>query len=227
MAEGLPGAGRRHDSDRAGARVHDDVPAVAPTATVGDLRMAIDEWEIAAVVDDRRVVLGVVRAEVRNMPEETSIASVMQPAPPTVRPSIPLREWAVSALAVLGRVDEAEARADALCESLPRLLPEEFDPRAGASLANIPLIWSHAELARAMYMLDAAVTRRRRGAVGSRGDAPHPIMASPTREAPAASPTTRPRKLNADDTPPARREPTRSWRAADCGASTTRRTGGT
>ena len=64
--------------------------------------------------------------------------------------------WAVSALAIVGRVEEARARADALCARLPRLVAEEVDPDTGESLGNIPLVWSHAEFARAMYGLDAA-----------------------------------------------------------------------
>jgi GH15 family glucan-1,4-alpha-glucosidase len=77
---------------------------------------------------------------------------------------VPCSWWAVSALAQLGRLREAETRADMLCMSLPRLLPEQFDPSTETSLGNLPLVWSHAELARAMYMLDLAGKRRRAGA---------------------------------------------------------------
>ena len=76
---------------------------------------------------------------------------------------LPVCWWAVSALAIVGRVDEARARADALCARLPRLLGEEVDPDTGESLGNIPLVWSHAEAARAMYVLDAAALRDRFG----------------------------------------------------------------
>jgi hypothetical protein len=69
----------------------------------------------------------------------------------------------VSALAIVGRLDEARARADALCAGLPRLLAEEVDPDTGECLGNIPLVWSHAEAARAMYVLDAASLRDRFG----------------------------------------------------------------
>jgi rhodanese-related sulfurtransferase len=36
LAEGLPGEGLLRDDQRAGARVHADVPVVAPDATLGD-----------------------------------------------------------------------------------------------------------------------------------------------------------------------------------------------
>ncbi len=79
---------------------------------------------------------------------------------------LPVTWWAVSALASLGRVDEARARLDQLCARLPRLLAEEVDPMTGAALGNIPLVWSHMELARALYVVDAAERRARWGPVG-------------------------------------------------------------
>jgi GH15 family glucan-1,4-alpha-glucosidase len=72
----------------------------------------------------------------------------------------------VSALAALGRVDEARLRLEALCERLPRLLPEEADPATGEGLGNVPLVWSHAEAARSLYVLDAAQRRARWGPAG-------------------------------------------------------------
>ena len=53
-----------------------------------------------------------------------------------------------------------------MCAQLPRLLPEEVDPETSEPLGNTPLVWSHAELARALYVLDAAERRRRWGPVG-------------------------------------------------------------
>ncbi len=79
---------------------------------------------------------------------------------------LPTSWWAVSALAAVGKVDQAMARADALCRVLPRLLPEEIDPATLAGLGNVPLVWSHAEAARACYLLDAADRRRRHGVAG-------------------------------------------------------------
>ncbi|MDP8986836.1 MAG: glycoside hydrolase family 15 protein, partial [Actinomycetota bacterium] len=79
---------------------------------------------------------------------------------------VPMSWWAVAALAVVGRVDAARARADALCAVLPRLLSEEFDPENATSLGNVPLVWSHIAAARALYILDAAALRRRYGTVG-------------------------------------------------------------
>jgi GH15 family glucan-1,4-alpha-glucosidase len=73
---------------------------------------------------------------------------------------------AVTALAHLGRTDEATQRLDRLCAALPRLLSEEIEPQTGRLLGNTPLVWSHAELARAVYVLDAARRRQRWGSGG-------------------------------------------------------------
>jgi GH15 family glucan-1,4-alpha-glucosidase len=80
---------------------------------------------------------------------------------------LPMSFLAVTALARLGRIQDAEQRLDRLCEALPRLLSEEVDPISGQLLGNTPLVWSHAELARAVYVLDSAKRRDRWGAAGS------------------------------------------------------------
>lgn len=72
---------------------------------------------------------------------------------------IPCSWWAVSALARTGRHREAQSRADALCAALPALLPEEIDPATGASVGNVPLVWSHMECARALYLLEQGNAR--------------------------------------------------------------------
>jgi GH15 family glucan-1,4-alpha-glucosidase len=79
---------------------------------------------------------------------------------------VPASWWAVSALAILGRIEEAEARADAMCEALPLLIPEEWEVGAGESRGNLPLLWSHMEAARALYLLHTARIRRRTGRLG-------------------------------------------------------------
>ena len=79
---------------------------------------------------------------------------------------VPVSCWAVSALAAIGRVDEARQRLDDLCARLPRPIAEEIDPQSRVSLGNVPLIWSHMELARALYVLDAAERRERWGPAG-------------------------------------------------------------
>jgi hypothetical protein len=79
---------------------------------------------------------------------------------------LPCSWWAVSALAGIGLVDAAKERADQLCASSPRLLAEEVDPKTEDLLGNVPLVWSHMEMARALYLLDVADRRRRWGFLG-------------------------------------------------------------
>ncbi|MCY7366010.1 MAG: glycoside hydrolase family 15 protein [Frankiaceae bacterium] len=76
---------------------------------------------------------------------------------------LPASWWVVSALAACGRVREAEERARALDRAVPALMPEEMDPESRVGLGNAPLVWSHMEAARALYVLDAARMRDRWG----------------------------------------------------------------
>jgi rhodanese-related sulfurtransferase len=96
LAEGLPGAGLLSDDERAKAFVHGDVPRVKPDATIADIVGVAADWEVVVVVDADEVVLGAVRTEARSLPQDLAVNSVMQAGPPTVRPSIPVRELAKS-----------------------------------------------------------------------------------------------------------------------------------
>src|SRR5438105_6986028 len=96
FAEGLPGAGLLKDSQRVLAKTQRDVPTVTASTSVGDAIDRIGGWELIVVVDDQGVVLGVVRREALMRDSRLNVTAVMQPAPPTVRPSIPLRELASS-----------------------------------------------------------------------------------------------------------------------------------
>ena len=81
---------------------------------------------------------------------------------------LPASWWAVTALAAVGELDAAWARADALCALLPPLQPEEWDVERGEALGNTPLLWSHTEAARCLYFLQRADVRRRFGPLGLR-----------------------------------------------------------
>lgn len=96
LAEGLPGDGLVRDDRRAGAFARTDVARVKAGATIGDVAGVVSDWEVVVVVDADDVVLGVVRPEAVALPHEQPVVSVMQSAPPTVRPSVPIRELASS-----------------------------------------------------------------------------------------------------------------------------------
>jgi rhodanese-related sulfurtransferase len=96
FAEGLPSEGLLDDGGRAISRVHRDVPVVAETATMEQVAAAIGDWEIAVVTASDDIVVGVVRREAVDLNPDLAVATMMQPAPPTVRPSISLKELAES-----------------------------------------------------------------------------------------------------------------------------------
>jgi hypothetical protein len=72
---------------------------------------------------------------------------------PGESPFLPASWWVVSALSIVGD-RTALARADAICGVLPRIQSEEFDLARGEALGNAPLVWAHAECARALFTLD-------------------------------------------------------------------------
>ncbi len=83
---------------------------------------------------------------------------------------VPCSWWAVTALVAIGRLGEAEERTNRLCADLPPLLAEEFDPSTGDSLGNVGLVWAHAELARALRVIEVARLRARWGDAGVAAD---------------------------------------------------------
>jgi rhodanese-related sulfurtransferase len=96
LAEGLPSEGTVRAASRAGA-IARQVRTCRLDDTIGDLPAPSESEPVVVVVaapDD--VVLGVVRPEVQRLAADTPIRSVLQPAPPSVRPSITADELASS-----------------------------------------------------------------------------------------------------------------------------------
>jgi rhodanese-related sulfurtransferase len=95
LGEGLPVEGTVGASSRAGAVAR---PVVTCTLddSVGSLagRFGIDG--LVVVVDHDDVVLGVVRADAEDLGSGTTVRAVMQPGPPSVRPSITAADLAKS-----------------------------------------------------------------------------------------------------------------------------------
>ena len=94
LGYGLAFEGTDGPATRALARA-EQVPTHGPDDTVADIAATIDEWPVAVVTSDR-VVVGVVRPEVRSLAPTTLLRDVLQPGPPSVRPSISIRELAGS-----------------------------------------------------------------------------------------------------------------------------------
>ena len=95
LAEGLPSEGTVRPTSRAGA-VARTVPTCGPDDRIADVDAPDGAPVVVVVAGDDDVVLGVVRADALGLPGDTTVRSVLQPAPPSVRPSITVRELARS-----------------------------------------------------------------------------------------------------------------------------------
>jgi rhodanese-related sulfurtransferase len=95
FASGRPAEGSTPDRSRAGA-IARSVPTCQLTDTVADVADRFDDTDVVVVVTAEGVVLGLLRREVTGLPDDTPVASAMQPAPATVRPSITAAELAES-----------------------------------------------------------------------------------------------------------------------------------
>jgi Mg/Co/Ni transporter MgtE len=71
-----------------------DVPTCRIDEHVGAVRDRVrgDGWDVCVVVDEQRVVLGLVRAEALGVDPGTPVEEVMQPSPVTVRPNLGVGE---------------------------------------------------------------------------------------------------------------------------------------
>lgn len=99
LAAGLEVQGTVRPSARAGAIARRNVPTCRIDDRVGDLGEEMHDERLVVVLHETsagEVVVGVVRDDVLALPPDTKVASVIQPAPPSVRPSITASELAKS-----------------------------------------------------------------------------------------------------------------------------------
>jgi len=96
LAAGLPTEGDNPTRPRAGDAARKDVPVCGLTDSLKDVRERAKAagWEVAVVVDDRRVVLGLLRAKELDKDPSLSAAEAMRPAPSTFRPYVSIKEMA-------------------------------------------------------------------------------------------------------------------------------------
>jgi rhodanese-related sulfurtransferase len=93
LGEGLASEGLRRDEQRVSAIARADVPTIGVDAVVGDVADALDgDGDVAVVLDDDRIVVGIVRPEVLGLDPKTPVAEVLQPGPSTFRPSMTIKE---------------------------------------------------------------------------------------------------------------------------------------
>jgi len=94
MAAGLPTEGTNAQHPRAGDTARRDVPTCGLTEKLGDVRSRVEAkgWNAVVVVNDERVVLGLLRSKELAMDAAQPIENVMRPGPSTFRPYVSLHE---------------------------------------------------------------------------------------------------------------------------------------
>jgi Mg/Co/Ni transporter MgtE len=94
MSAGLPTEGTNNLEPRAGGLARKDVPTCSLTEKVGDVntRAKAAGWDAAVVVNDERVVLGLLRSKELDSSPEQLIEQAMRPGPSTFRPFVSAHE---------------------------------------------------------------------------------------------------------------------------------------
>ncbi|CAN5134823.1 MAG: hypothetical protein ACR2M2_04950 [Gaiellaceae bacterium] len=125
FACGMPREGNAADVPWAGDLARHDVPTCVPEDALGKLGDRVREsgYDFCVVVNDERIVLGLLRGDALGKDPEASADEVMELGPKTIPPSKPLEEllessssqgvkhWVVTTShgALLGALDRAEA----------------------------------------------------------------------------------------------------------------------
>ena len=96
LAAGLPTEGRNASRPRAGDVARRDVPTCRLDESIREVRERVRAtgWNACVVVNDERVVLGLLRAEELQRGQDEPIEQVMRPGPSTFRPHVPIEELA-------------------------------------------------------------------------------------------------------------------------------------
>jgi predicted transcriptional regulator len=96
MAAGLPTEGTNAMLPRAGSTAHKDVPTCGLKDRLGEVRERVraQGWDSVVVVNEERVVLGLLRSAELDKDADLVIERAMRPGPSTFRPYVSLHEMA-------------------------------------------------------------------------------------------------------------------------------------
>jgi CBS domain-containing protein len=96
LAAGLPIEGTGAERLRAGEVARRDVPTCRLDDSIGEVRERVRAagWDACVVVNDERVVLGLLREEELGRGQDEPVEEVMRPGPSTFRPHVPIEEMA-------------------------------------------------------------------------------------------------------------------------------------
>jgi predicted transcriptional regulator len=94
LAAGLPTEGTNTQKPRAGDIARKDVPTCGLTDKLGEVatRVRALGWDVVVVVNEQRVVLGLLRSKELAADQEQSIEKAMRPGPSTFRPYVSLHD---------------------------------------------------------------------------------------------------------------------------------------
>ena len=89
IAYGLPTEGKKANVLRVQDVMRADVPTCPLTSNIIDARAAIAEtdWDICVVVNDERVILGLLHSKAWDASDDTPVETAMSNGPPTTRPN--------------------------------------------------------------------------------------------------------------------------------------------
>jgi hypothetical protein len=96
LAAGLPAEGTNAQRPRAGDVARKDVPTCHLAERVGDVaeRVAAGGWDACVVVNQERVVLGLLRAKELQSDPDLRVEEAMRPGPSTFRPFVSIEQMA-------------------------------------------------------------------------------------------------------------------------------------
>jgi CBS domain-containing protein len=128
FAAGLPSEGKLAGRSKAGDLARRDVPTCGLAERVGEVRERARAagWDVCVVVNDRRIVLGVLRGKAWERDPRIPAEQAMRSGPSTFRPNVPLEE-------IVGYLREHEMASAWITTSdgrLVGLMPREAAERA-------------------------------------------------------------------------------------------------
>jgi CBS domain-containing protein len=132
MAAGLPIEGEAAGRPTAGTVARRDVPVCRLDESLRDVRARVRAagWDACVVVNEARIVLGLLRAEQLGGQEDLTAEAAMRPGPSTFRPNVPIAEMA----AVLAEHDLPNAPVTTSAGKLIGLLVREDVERTAREL---------------------------------------------------------------------------------------------
>ncbi len=96
MAAGLPTEGTNATRPRAGEVARKDVPTCGLKERLGSVRERVRQqgWDAVVVVNEERVVMGLLRSKELDSDSDLLIEQAMRPGPSTFRPFVRMEEMA-------------------------------------------------------------------------------------------------------------------------------------